>query len=792
MLSRHATAAAALVAGDGALAQLLPPLAPAFFRPDSGSCSRSSRRTFTSTAAQWAEASSLAKPESADGDEQSPSQSRASAPGSKPVPTWGAVSGSDSIYPSSQAALRPNPYSRSPLYRHTRANPNESSDRSAPKGVLEPPPVARLNEALRLAISQGDEEAVANILDKFEQLVLDGDSRKGKRKSVLPISAESTADTITARLSTALLGLPAPLLSYNLTRNWSPVTYHHILTYCVNTSRVELALAALGSAYHRACGNLEALSAIFPASASGSLIRVLVNVGEARLAYELARWLNSGEAPLVKRSHWFPILTACAKYQYLPGIIGAWNRTLKNGNDLVDEGLVLQILSAAARIGDVDFCMKVLRRAISGSASTHEVPQLVLHQGLLAPLFEAFCASFDFEAAIRFLSRMQAAGMDFKRHAATPLSNAIAAALTQHHGDRSASNAVGEQIIAALRNVGSAFVENNLHNKLAGIHVSAYNAVIIGAIWAKRVDLAHEIYKLRSELLGIEDGAARSFTLDEFLVDSNADGEVHPTSTPEVIAERLNQQRLLPNLDTFHALISACADTGEIRLARKLLQDLNGFNLEPSAETYQRLVKLCLACAPRVYERQRDEAARAQAEAGAERAAYADRPFGAQTMAAATRPGTTSASSSAPEASPPWSRPGAAGPIPEPSYTDAFKLLDECKKRKLKPTQATYEAIVWRCWREHDPRWHDVYQEMKQEADYVPSWALLNALQPGFRALRREAEAEEEEEREERSGVRMSFLGGGSGHGSGAGSRFGGRSGGRTQGRRRPATSGQY
>ncbi|KAE8213027.1 hypothetical protein CF327_g3385 [Tilletia walkeri] len=758
MLRRPGAAAvtAATTSLNDVLRQLLPPLAPAFFLPTceasqstpllAASPRRTSGRAFSTTPAR-AEIAALAK-------ESAEQRNRASGPSwaSSSDSTAGSTS-SESIYPSSQAALRPNPYARSPLYRHTRARKASNDDGGPPVGVLEPPEVARLNEALRVAISRGREEVVANVLDNFQHIDLDKGSKK--RKSTLPFATSGMSPTAqsSAKKTQREPGPPAPepILSAAFTRNWSPITYHHVLAYCVTTSRAEFALAVLGSAFHQAGRDLNALGSIFPPSACGSLIRVLVTTREARLAYEVANWLNSGDVNLVKKSHWYAILLSCAKQTYLPGVIGAWHGTMMSDNDPIDEGLALQILSTAARSGDADFCIKVLRRVIVAPQSNNEAPALVLHQGLLAPLFEAFCAAYDFESAIRLLSRMQAAGMEVKRHATTPLSTAVAAALTRDKSE-GANQAAVQQIMDALRNVGSAFIEKNLTNKLAGIHVSAFNAVIVGAIWAKRVDVADDIYKARMELLGIEDGSARLLDLEQYLFDdqpdADSDADALVPSPPGVIAERLNQQRLLPDLHTFHALISACTDTSEIRLARKLLQDLNGYNLEPTAETYQRLVKLCLACAPHVYKLQQAKAARAKAEAEAELKEYSDRPFGADTMSA-TRASSSSSSDNSSSSSTSASNETAAPRPPgsEPSYEDAFKLLEECKKRNLKPTQPTYEALIWRCWREHDERWYELYLEMKEQTGYVPSWPLLKALEPGFRTMRDNAAATEAEDR---------------------------------------------
>ncbi|KAL9940944.1 hypothetical protein V8E36_000432 [Tilletia maclaganii] len=683
------------------------------------------------------------------------------------------------IYPSSQAALRPNPYARAPLYRHIRARPGPSSGSAAPSNALEPPPIARLNEALRMAVSQGRDDTIVNILDKFEELNLDtGKKRKSTFLSVSSVEADSST-TKSAADPVGINPLPAsdPLLSTYSTRHWSPVTYHHVLQYCASTSRVEFALAVFGSAFHRAGRDLKQLRDIFPASAISLLLRVILSTHEARLAYELSVWLSSAQVMTVPTTQWQAILEKCAKEQYLPGLIGSWKRIMRDSSDLIDEGLVLQILSTAARHGDADFCLEVLRRALSATPQNANTPRIVLNEGLLAPLFEAFCAKGDLEAAIRLLSRMQAAGMEVKRHAAMPLSKAVSLTLTRGQGEGTAHVAV-QEVTTALRNVASVFVEPNASNQLAGAHVSAYNAVIIGAIWGKRVDVANDIYKLRKELLGIENGATRPLTLDEYLTQSlqPMDGEEQQgPSSPTFIAKRLKQSRLLPDLDTFHALISACADTKEIRLARKLLQDLNGFNLEPTAETYQRLVKLCLACAPRVYENKLAEAARESAVAKASVAAYSDRPFGAQTMVSSgeetSSPSITSSSTpeggEAATTSPSSSSPATTSPSrsggSEPTYEDAFKLLEECKKRNLKPTQATYEALIWRCWREHDPRWHEVYEDMRTDAGYVGSWNLLNALEPGFKVLR----ARERAEAERMDVERRRFEPGGSGGGGG-------------------------
>ncbi|KAK0553185.1 hypothetical protein OC845_001321 [Tilletia horrida] len=691
----------------------------------SSSSSSSSRRTFSSPTAS----SSSSTATQAD-VERVPRQKRGSSSSSSSA-TF------DSIYPESQAALRPNPYARSPLYTHAiraRSETLQQSD-AAPKVVGEQPQVARLNEALRIAVSRKQDTAVANILDQFEQLSIGSSASKTVPSKMLPIqkrraSLLSTQDTVKAA---AVLSAQEPLLSPNFTKHWSAVTYYYVLLHCHDTSRSEFALAVLGSAFHHAGCDINALGNYFTAATCGLLIRTLINARQARLAYELALWLNSGDASLLHKNYWYSILTACAKHQHLPGVIRSWKRSVAKGNDLIDEGLLLQVLETASRSGAADFCIEVLRRAM---VKNGEAPTLTLHQSLLAPLFEAFCVSEDFESAIRVLSRMQAAGMEVRRHAASPLSGALSAALLRSEDDKT-SQAMAQKILTALRNVGSAYVEQNLKSDSSGVHLTAFNAVILGAIWGKRVDLAHDIYKLRTELLGVEGGVARTLnpSLDEFLAKPDSiDASTEPSS-PAEIADQLTKRRLLPDLDTFHALISACADTGEIRLARKLLQDLNGYSLEPTAETYQRLVKLCLACAPLVY----GSAARAEQAAKLvteqEREAFANRPFGEQTF---SQRASASSSASATDA-----RPSSA-----PSYEDAFKLMDECKKRALIPTQATYEALVWRCWREHDDRWFDVFVEMKESAGYIPSWDLLVTIEPGLRVMRQTSRTDPEVEDE--------------------------------------------
>ena len=65
--------------------------------------------------------------------------------------------------------------------------------------------------------------------------------------------------------------------------------------------------------------------------------------------------------------------------------------------------------------------------------------------------------------------------------------------------------------------------------------------------------------------------------------------------------------------------------------------------------------------------------------------------------------------------------------LTEPTYEEAFRLLEEAKHLHLVPTRRTYASMIWTCLQCNDERWCMLLKEMR-EANYEPGERLREIL----------------------------------------------------------------
>lgn len=528
-----------------------------------------------------------------------------------------------------------------------------------------------LNHLLKAAILSGDEEEIHTTL----QLIAELPSPRVMDRESEAVQAEHS------RLTGA-----SPLLSPDWTRNWTEETYSHLFLRCQMTHNAEFCLALLGAASQKTAlprsSSREpnqvqeaSQSFLFKVLAPATMTAILVTLSgarEARLAADTALWMDEyiGTRRLSPLD-WMYVLRVCSDVDWFPGMSLAWGRAVVQGMTTVDEGLLLAVILCASRSGEADFIKEALelwrKRATVNTAT--------LQEWHLAPLLDAYCASFDFEGAIRTstkIAQVQSGGNASGSHSDTSLESLMKAA--------GASGAMLEAAYDAFMRVGRDA------SPQGGVSVSALNALMKSANRLGRPDVVLKLYKSRQFVRNEsspsdsllppwsieEDGEKdmRAATNDGVSSSSSSDEASAAVLDEDLIEDGHDQRRMLrasarftvqASIDTFNILLSTAINRRSRRLAKAVMAHLVAARIPATAVTYERAIVLALT---------------------------------------------------------------------QPTYEAAFSYLEECKLRGHVPTRASYLAIAKRCLEEHDERWVGIGNEMIENG-YKTGKVLHGALEKG-------------------------------------------------------------
>ncbi|KAJ1025826.1 hypothetical protein NDA18_004159 [Ustilago nuda] len=448
--------------------------------------------------------------------------------------------------------------------------------------------IESLNLLLQAAVVSGDQDATSAILERI--FALQSPSSSTSNSSAVELAnllLKGDESSLSSRSSRGLT------LSLQKTRNWNVSTFAHMTHNAFQNYNLEYALLLLSSCYR--------LGFQLPHESLKHLIGLCLHTEEFRAAVELADLIEQGglvyseasrgeastsglDAQDLLRSEarsgqvarrlppslWMSILRSCAEGGYLPGVELAWFRAVKQGLLSPDDGLVLQILSLAAKEGSVQMARISLRHIDptyetqdfnSKTESNHEdsaqplrrpspaSKRIKIQEWHLAPLFEAQCSAKDYSGAMRTLHTYHHRGFSITDRITSRISTSI-------YRDKT-------WLQAALDALASTAT-----NSAVGTHTAVVNAVLSAAVWLGDLAQALEIYR----------------TMPSYYTFTDKDGGRPPRQALAI----------KPNLGTFNTLLNGCIDAADYETGVKLLKDLNKLRIRPDLVTFERMIVLCL------------------------------------------------------------------------------------------------------------------------------------------------------------------------------------------------------
>ncbi|PWN88625.1 hypothetical protein FA10DRAFT_167943 [Acaromyces ingoldii] len=528
-----------------------------------------------------------------------------------------------------------------------------------------------LNYRLKASIVASDRAGIEEVLDEIASL-----SPLWGSTASESLSAKNEEEQVQEQEQEEQNEAMPVLISRHWTRNWTPKTYHHMLLRCTLTHNLELALALLGCASqtkgHGVQEEGEArqedafLARVLNPATCLNLLSAAAHCREARLMTDLALWMDDGASMRKLDSQmWMSVLRCSADNDWFPGVEVAWDRAVRKALLTPDEGLVVQILNTASRVhGQALFIQEILSLFfdVSPASSSVRSPRAMLKKWALqewhlAPLFESQCADLDFEAAFRTANRIAS----LSAGVATPTHHTLKS-LTRF---ASSSPEAMEKAYAAFKAVGAE------QTTYGGMLTGSLNAMIAAANRLTDKALAVQIYRDRKYL---RDARKDPLTAS---VPAPPTPEEEPKEDYETWGGKklkrpgldramftMSRQELadtvLADAATFDELLLTAIDARDRLMGTLVFKDLNHHRRRTPEEKAAKIGEMVTPTAT-TYER--------------------------AIILCLTQKGY---------------------------YEDAFKFLEEAKRRKIVPTRTSYEAIVLRCRDAGDERWERIARELRE------------------------------------------------------------------------------
>jgi pentatricopeptide repeat protein len=473
-------------------------------------------------------------------------------------------------------------------------------------------------------------------------------------------------------------GASTNILSEKTTTGWTANTFETMLIHCEMTHNLEYALALLAAASQRSArqrhgtslsGRQSFIGEVLQPRTCVAMITLMRECRQARLAADFALWT---EEQITLRKHdlrtWINVLQCCAHEDWWPGVEVAWKKAVTVGLLAVDEGLLLSILRCASRARKVDFIKGALESFQRSAPSS-----ITLQEWHLSPLLEAQCAAHEFDGAIRTATR-------------------IARTTT--------GSSVSDRLIALVKAAGSSTVDLRAAYHAfvnvgtdVGEQGGVTNEVLIALIRAANALRSHttalSLYAVRHYVRNeTSNGNAQilptPIELKDLTINSPADGDA--SMSIEAALDRLIASEQKYRLEVGSTVVNG------VRGSKPANQD----SLVPTISTYNALLSTAIdtessALGRFVFDQINKERCPAD-ETTYERAIVLS--------------------------------------LTQSSYEDAFRLLNECKMRNLRPTRAAYQALGLRCLKEEDDRWISIGREMI-DLGYYPGQDLHEELVRG-------------------------------------------------------------
>ncbi|PWN25588.1 hypothetical protein BDZ90DRAFT_68948 [Jaminaea rosea] len=645
------------------------------------------------------------------------------------------------------------------------------------------PSVTTWNLFLVIAVRATDDEAVQEALRGIRELPDAEDS------AAVSSSSSSRGPAISYDAKTGSLLLP--------TRNYNATTYGILFNHYRKSKDLESALLLLAalrrSAPTSSDGNLdstastrEAISSLLLPSTAQKLLALCIETRELGLALDLAVWLSDevgGGERLVPPREWMSIAAESAHRAFLPGLKEGLRRAMSSLPYAPDEGFVTSALNMAASRGEVDLCHEILGLylaalppgALHGSSADGGAGQTAvrgqlrhLHRAHIDALVDAYSHAGRFDEALRLLAAM-------RHHWQLSSVDDVTAAALEFRAAKDRESLV--EASDAWRRV---------------LHFEGQRQEIPAEYREKEApaepaEAPHTASRKSTSYPTAPNTMAATLARDN-VVALAASGRL-PLSQGDEHAQQ-------PHGDTIglNALLRAAAKLGETDIALRLWEDAKRYNgelarrtsqpgqsreeqqqaaphphsIQPTIDTFNALLwscqtrvpapslKLALSVYAELLQWTDEQAQRAAAGGSKEQASKRTRSRGTAAAAAGgpqrLRPNPLTFEHLISICMHPSSATTATAL--RRNVDAAFAWLEECKGRRLKPTKASYERLVWgvrdeeqdvvrsvegqekkegrgkRVAREQrKARWEQVLHEMEFEAGYEIGGALREFLE---------------------------------------------------------------
>lgn len=460
------------------------------------------------------------------------------------------------------------------------------------------------------------------------------------------------------------------LLPKEWTKNWNPTTYQLLLRRCRFSHNVDFSFALLGSASLRqkeGGDGLSFLTDVMDHNSVVDLIYLLSHAREARLLVEVAHWLENGVAARkLQAQSWMTVLRCCADQAYLPGIKIAWEYTVNKGLMTPDDGIIILILNAASRAGDTEFIKIIL----DYHRERLKQANLSLQEWHYMPLFDSHCINRDYIQALETANFInKTTGKNLKRISLWPLRIAACTSMEDMKAAFEAFLHVGRD-----------------PSEKGGISVEILNTLLNASNRLGKFGMSMKLYRSRNVVRN--DTSPPDCPLPP-LPNSIQDDELNDINLLE------EEQQAEVN-DSRPATTLAKEPSNQKDKFQSDLIDEDKHLLKADIETYNELLYAAvMVCKPKVgqvFFRHLN-----QAKLKADERTY-ELAIRLQLI--------------------------------HTDYSDSFRLLEECKKRGMKPNRWSYLLLAVRCLQEGDPRWVGLGLEML-ELDYGLGHKLYYAMVEG-------------------------------------------------------------
>ncbi|KAI9255473.1 hypothetical protein BY458DRAFT_442275 [Sporodiniella umbellata] len=260
---------------------------------------------------------------------------------------------------------------------------------------------------------------------------------------------------------------------------------------------------------------------------------------------------NSGLSLNGEPRVYFDVMRLCADMDKIDLVSECWGKAIETLKLRPDEGVCLQVLRVAAKVGDTKLATDVIRQL-----STTGYPY---KEHYFTPLMEAFLVKDDLKSAFNVLDIMRISGIP-------PTLRAV--------------QAFREKISESMETVDKAYyILEELHKENKPVDVAAFNVVLAACADAGDVDRTISTYREAVNL-----GVQPNVDTYNSILDVCIKGRVHDMDS--VVISEMKKANVSPNVDTYVKMIELSCYRVDLDSAFKYLETMKEYGILPPHRCY--------------------------------------------------------------------------------------------------------------------------------------------------------------------------------------------------------------